>query len=64
VVNSVVWPHILSGPGWSMSVTLFGMRLQSYCASVGKQKTLTINDICYYFCFFHASGDAFLEDTL
>ena len=28
VVNSVVWPHVLSGPGWwCMSVTLFEIRV-------------------------------------
>jgi len=39
VVNSVVWPDVLSGPGWCMSVRLFGIRLllkQNSCAVVGK----------------------------
>jgi len=27
MVNLVVWPRILLGPSWRMSVALFGMRL-------------------------------------
>jgi hypothetical protein len=28
VFNSVLWPRILSGPGWCMTVTEFGIRLR------------------------------------